>query len=167
SITVSAGAASSFQVSGFPSSTTAGVAQSFAVTALDAYGNTTTGYMGTISITSTDAKGTLPAKYTFSSGDAGSHVFSATLGTAASQSLTAKDTITTTIAGSQSGILVNPAAVNHLVVSRFPSITTAGVGQTFRVTVQDLYANTVTGYTGTVTFSSTDFQAVLPGNYTF
>jgi hypothetical protein len=35
------------------------------------------------------------------------------------------------------------------------------------LTVEDVYGNVVTGYTGTVHFSSTDTQATLPRNYTF
>jgi hypothetical protein len=166
-ITVNPAAASSFQVSGFPSPTTSGVAQNFSVIAKDAFGNTATGYTGTVSFSSTDAKAALPLNYTFASSDAGSHVFSATLRTAASQSLTSIDTTTSSITGSQSGIVVSPGAANHLIISRFPITTTAGVSQNFRVTVQDLYGNAVTGYTGTLTFGSTDSQAVLPANYTF
>ncbi len=72
--------------------------------------------------------------------------------------------MTSSIAGSQSGITVNPAAANHLAVSRFPSKTTAGVAQSFRVTAQDHYGNTATSYTDPVTFSCTDAQAVLPAS---
>jgi hypothetical protein len=35
------------------------------------------------------------------------------------------------------------------------------------VTVKDAYGNVVTGYSGTIHFSSTDSQAKLPANYTF
>jgi adhesin/invasin len=34
------------------------------------------------------------------------------------------------------------------------------------ITVQDAYGNVVTGYTGTIRFSSTDKTATLPANYT-
>src|SRR5207248_4435518 len=124
-------------------------------------------YTGTVTFSSTDTKAILPANYTFTSADAGVHTFSATLKVAGSQSLTATDTVTNTMVGSETGITVNPAAANHLVVSRFPSKTTAGLAQSFRVTVQDQYGNTATSYTGTVAFSSSDSQANLPANYTF
>jgi hypothetical protein len=165
-ITVNPAAASQLQVSGFPS-TTAGIAQSFTIKAQDPYGNMATSYTGNVSFSSTDPKAILPANYTFTSADAGSHVFSATLKVAASQSLTSKDTLSSSITGSQSGIVVSPAAANHLIISRYALTTTAGTSQTFKVTVQDLYGNTITGYTGTTTFSSTDAQAILPTNYTF
>jgi hypothetical protein len=54
-----------------------------------------------------------------------------------------------------------------LVVSRFPYKTTAGIAQSFRITVQDRYGNTTPSFMDTVTFTSTDSQALLPGNYTF
>jgi hypothetical protein len=166
-IAVSPAAASSFVVSGFPSPTTAGVAQNFTVTAKDAYGNTATGYTGTVHFTSSDTQAALPANYTFATADAGAHTFSATLKTAGSQSLTATDTVTGAITGSQAGIAVSPAAASSFVVSGFPSPTTAGVAQNFTVTAKDAYGNTATGYRGTVHFTSSDTQAALPADYTF
>src|SRR5205807_318570 len=47
-ITVNPALTTALRVSGFPSSTTAGVAGSFTVTALDAYNNTTPSYGGTV-----------------------------------------------------------------------------------------------------------------------
>src|SRR5206468_1423310 len=161
------GMATSIVVAGYPSSVTAGTAHNFTVTMTDTNGSTVTGYTGTVTFSSTDTKGVLPANYTFTSTDAGVHIFSATLKIAGSQSLTAKDTVTSSITGSQSGITVIHGKANHLAVSRFPSKTTAGTAQSFRVTAQDPYGNTDTSYAGTVAFSSTDGQAVLPGNYTF
>jgi hypothetical protein len=94
------------------------------VTAKDPYGNTATGYTGTVHFTSSDSKAALPADYSFKAGDAGVHTFSATLKTAGSRSITAKDTVTGTITGTQSGITVNAAAASQLKVTA-PSMTTA------------------------------------------
>ena len=85
------------------------VAHNVTVTAQDAFGNVATGYTGTVHFTSSDAQAVLPANYTFTGGDAGTHVFSVTLKTAGTQSITATDTVTGTITGTQSGITVNPA----------------------------------------------------------
>jgi hypothetical protein len=166
-ITVNPAGASTFTVAGFSSPITAGTAGTFTVTAKDAYGNTATGYTGTAHFTSSDAQAALPANYTFVAADQGSHTFSATLKTVGSQSLTASDSVTGSITGSQSGITVNPAGASALTVSGFPSPSTAGVAGTFTVTAKDAYGNTATGYTGTVTFTSSDAQAALPVNYTF
>ncbi|HEY3322844.1 MAG TPA: kelch repeat-containing protein [Planctomycetota bacterium] len=167
SITVDPAAASALVVSGFPSPTIAGDTGDFTVTAQDAYGNTATGYAGTIQFTSTDGQAVLPADYTFVSGDAGVHTFSATFKIAGIQSITATDTQTGTITATQPSITVNPAAASALVVSGFPSPTIAGDPGDFTVTAQDAYGNTATGYAGTIHFTSSDGQAVLPADYSF
>ena len=158
---------SSFSVTGFPLSNTAGVANTITVTAQNADGTTATGYTGTVHFTSSDPEAALPADYTFTSADAGVHTFTATLKTAGSQSLTATDTMFTTLTGTQANIAVSPAAVSRLAVTGFPSPSVAGTAQTFTVTAQDAYANLVASYRGTVRLTSSDRQASLPANYTF
>jgi hypothetical protein len=160
-------AASSFQVNGFPSPTTAGQSGSFTVTALDSSGHVATGYTGTVHFTSSDTQAVLPANYTFTTADQGVHTFTATLDTAGTQSLTVTDTTSGGVTGSQSGITVNSAAANSLVLSGFSSPTTAGVAHNFTVTARDAYGNTASGYTGTIHFTSSDGQASLPADYTF
>jgi hypothetical protein len=159
--------ASSFAVSGFPSSTTAGGAGSFTVTAKNTDGTTATGYAGTVHFTSSDAQAGLPADYTFMAADQGIHTFSAILKTAGTQSITATDTTTGSITGSETGITVNPAAASTMIVAGFPSPTTAGVAGSFTVRLKDPYGNIAGGYTGTVHFTSSDAKASLPANYTF
>ena len=131
-------------------------------------GNTATGYLGTLHFTSTDAQASLPANYTFVAGDAGTHAFSnsVTLKTAGNQSVTATDTVTTAITGSQGGILVTAGVATQLSVTGI-SGGTAGSVSSATVKALDPYGNTATGYTGTVRFSSTDVQALLPTDYTF
>lgn len=165
-ITVNAAATSKLLVSGFPSSTTAGVAGNFIVTASDAYGNRTTGYRGSVSFTSNDAQAVLPRKYSFTAADAGQHTFSATLKTAGTRSITAKDSANASITGMQTGITVNPAAASKFVISA-PATVTAGATFSLTLTVRDAYGNIATGYRGTVRFTSTDGTASLPANYTF
>ncbi len=161
-VTVNAAAASTLLVAGFASAVTAGSAGSFTVTAKDPYGNTATGYAGTVHFTSSDSQAVLPANSTLTSG---SGSFSATLKTAGTQSLTATDTVTSSITGSQTGITVNPAAASTLIVAGFPSPITAGTAGSFTVAAKDPYGNTATGYAGTVHFTSSDSQAVLPANH--
>ncbi|MGH7137678.1 MAG: FG-GAP repeat domain-containing protein [Pirellulales bacterium] len=72
-------APSSFALSGFPASTTAGTPGSITVAALNADGTIDTGYTGTVRFSSSDGQAALPANYTFTSSDAGQHTFSATL----------------------------------------------------------------------------------------
>ena len=159
--------ASSLLVSGFPQFTRAGVPGALTVTAKDPFGNTATSYRGTVEFLSTDSQAALPVPYTFTGTDNGTHFFSATLKTAGSQVLIAFDSVTGSLAGVQSGIGVLPGAATSLSVSGFPGGVTAGTPAGFSVTARDDYGNTVTGYRGTVHFTASDSQAILPGNYTF
>ena len=72
-----------------PGSATAGSATNVTVTAKDTYGNTATGYLGTVHFTSTDGSASLPGNYAFVSGDTGVNTFPVTLKTAGSQTVTA------------------------------------------------------------------------------
>jgi ELWxxDGT repeat protein len=158
-----------FNVALFPNPEVAGVTGVFRVIARDAYNNTVPNYTGTVHFTTSDpAKGArLPANYTFTSTDKGIHTFHATLFTAGTQSLTATATVTSSITGSQTGIVITPAALNHFRVYGFPNPTTAGATHTVWVQAKDLYGNAVTNYTGIIAFTSSDPLAGLPGPYTF
>ena len=93
----------------------------------------------------------------------GTGTFSATLKTAPSQTITATDTANPSITGSSSSINVSAAAVSQLSITT-PVNATVGIAFNFTVTAEDLFSNTATSYSGTVHFSSTDGQAVLPAN---
>jgi hypothetical protein len=162
-------AATHLRVAGLPSPYTTNSAAGVTVTALDAPGNTASGYRGTVHFTSSDAAATLPANYTFTAGDAGAHTFAngVTLRTVGSQTVTATDTLSSSVNGSQSGISVTAAAAATLVVGGITSPTAAGVPRSVTVTARDAYGNTADGYRGTVHFTSSDAAADLPGNYSF
>jgi hypothetical protein len=160
-ITVNAATATHFVVSA-PSTATAGSAFNFTVTALDQFNNTAAGYTGTVHFSSSDGQAVLPADTTLTNGTG---TFSATLKTAGSQTLTATDTTTSSITGTSNSITVSAAAANHFVVSA-PAAATAGSAFSILVTAQDQFSNTVTGYSGTVHFSSSDGNATLPADTT-
>ena len=116
-IQVNAASATHLVVSA-PGSVNVGAPFSVTVTALDAYNNVATGYSGTIHFTSSSA-GTLP---TDSALLGGSKIFSGViLTTAGSRTVTATDTVTSSITG-YATITVNPSTANKLVF-------TAGAGQ--------------------------------------
>ena len=138
------GVASSLRMASFPSSVQAGVAGNFTVTVVDASNNIATGYRGTIHFSSSDHQAALPSDYTFTAADAGVHTFSATLKTAGSQSLTATDSTTSFITGTQSGIVAYAAAASNFAVAGYPSPTTAGASGSYSVTAKDPFGNTVT-----------------------
>ena len=168
-ISVVPGSVKTLVLSGLVSPYVAGAAHSVTVTAVDAYGNTTTGYRGKIHFTSSDALATLPADYTFTATDAGAHRFSlgVILKTAGGQAVRARDTLKTAITGLVKGIVVTPAAATTLAVTGLGSPRSAGAAGTIMVTAVDPYGNTATGYRGTVHFTSTDAAASLPPDYTF
>ena len=169
-ITVSAAAASSLTLSGFPSPTAAGVAGSVAVTARDAFGNTATAYSGTIHFTSSDSAAIVPANYTFTSGvgsgfDNGVHTFSVTLNTAGPQSITATDTATAAITGSQSNIAVTAPLLTSISVT--PASPTIAPGATQQFTATGHYANSTTqDLTTSATWSSSNTGVATISNAT-
>jgi streptogramin lyase len=145
---------------------TAGTAVPLTVTMFDPYGNVATGYRGTVHFTSNDSQATVPADYTFTATDGGVHTFTGIqFDTAGTQSLNLTDTVTAALATSVN-VSVSPAAANREAISTTASVT-AGTAVPVSVTMFDLYGNIVSGYVGTVHFTSTDAQATLPGDYAF
>ena len=176
SVVVTPATASSLVLSGISSPRVACLATSPVVAVRDKYGNAVTGYRGTVtfSATPTDAVAVLPANYTFTAADNGSHTFTNALnlktsGTAL-RTVTATDTVTSTINGSENNILVTPAAAGSIGVAGITSPIIAGVASDVVVTAYDTCVpgtNIATGYTGTVSFTSSDTKATLPSQYPF
>jgi hypothetical protein len=95
----------------------------------------------------------LPADYPFVAGDAGAHTFSATFGSAGTWNLTATDTTTNTIAGTQAGITVAAAPLVSIAVT--PANGTLKVGQQQQFTATGTYADSTTAdLTGAVAWTS-------------
>jgi hypothetical protein len=167
SVTIAPAAAATLVVTGLVDGAAAGTAQTLTVEARDASGNRATGYVGRIVFTSSDAQAILPDPYTFKTEDAGMRSFSGVeLRTAGTQNVTATDETIVGITGGQT-VLVVAAAAAELVVEGIPDPATAGVANDVTVTARDAFGNTATGYAGTVQFSSSDPQAVLPPPYAF
>ena len=95
------------------------------------------------------------------------HTFAITLKTAGTQYVKATDTTTSSITGSETGIVVQAAGASSLAVTGLPSSVTSGAASNFTVTAYDPYGNIATGYTGKVHFTSSDSSAALPADYTF
>ena len=150
-----------------PTADTAGAAAGVTVAAQTSAGATDAAYRGTVHFSSSDVQAGLPADYTFTAADAGSHTFSVTLKTAGTQNLAVADTSSSAATGTQSGIVVSPAAASQLLLSGLASSAVAGASQGFTLTAKDAFGNVATGFTGTVVFGSGDPQAVLPAGYTF
>jgi hypothetical protein len=141
-VTAAGGAATHFSVSA-PASATPGTAFGFTVTALDANNNTSIGYAGTVHFTSSDGTAVLPANSALTNGVGN---FTATLRAAGSQTITATDTVTSSITGISSTIVVGQ---KNSTVTLTSSQNPSGVGQLVT------FSATVTGGgtpTGTVSF---------------
>jgi hypothetical protein len=150
-----------------PASAVAGTSLNVTVTALSNFGGPAYGYTGTVHFSSTDPKGILPADYTFTAADAGTHTFTTPiLKTAGNQTITATDTTTSSITGSAI-VSVTPAALAKLYIQAKSGTLTAGVPFGAGVAALDAYNNVVTTYLGTVHFSASDPNATLPPDYTF
>jgi hypothetical protein len=161
-IVVNPGAATHFIVSA-PATVTAGGVFSLTVTAADPFGNTARAYTGTVHFTSSDNTAVLTADSMLNSGVG---AFSVTLKHAGSQTLTATDTVNSSIVGASGGVMVSPTAATHFAVSA-PTAATAGSQFNFTVIAQDPFNNIATGYTGSATFSSSDSATTLPSAGTF
>ena len=163
-----AGAATAFSITA-PSSRTAGTTFDITVTAKDSNNNRATTYTGTVAFTSSDLNSgiVLPENYLFVIGDNGGRTFTGvTLETAGDRTVTATDTVTPAIVGTSNTVAVSHAGATTLLVTA-PASATAGTDiGAVTVTAQDSYGNTVTDYTGTVQFTSSNPGATVPGNVT-
>ena len=152
-------------LSGMSPTATAGAPQSVTLTVTDSFGNVATGYVGTVHFTSTDSQAVLPADYSFTAADQGKHTFQVTFKTAGAQSISVTDKANSALKASANTTVTTSAQL--LVIIGLGQIATAGSPQSVTVTLTDSFGNIATGYTGTVHFTSTDGQAVLPADYTF
>ncbi len=137
------------------------------VTAHDAQGRTDALFRDTVHFLSTDPKAGLPADYTFTPADQGSHTFTVALGTPGAQAVAVRDASRPALAQAGAWTAVTPGPVAALRVAGFPAADTAGVAHLFTVTAVDAYGNAVPDYRGTVHFGSDDPQASLPPDYAF
>lgn len=164
--TVSAAVAATCTAGQAPSATVAGSVVGLTVTTHDPFGNQATGYTGTVRLTTSDARASLPSDVTFGAGDVGSHAFSVALITTGDQTVTATDLANPAITCSV-GLKVTPAAPKLVVT--VPADANAGYPVNVGVAVKDLFDNAIPNFTGTVSFASTDSGtgAATPGNITF
>jgi subtilisin-like proprotein convertase family protein len=173
-IVVNPAAVSQFSVAGLPATITAGTPSTITVTAQDKFGNTNPSYQGTVSFSSSDPQlavgNGLPTSYTFQPTDNGLATFTngVTLKTVGSRTVSAVDTVTPSITGtSNPATNVVAAAASGFTISVSPANPIAGTSFVMIVTAVDPFGNKDTKFTGAVTFSSTDTNSTLPGNYTF
>jgi hypothetical protein len=144
--------------------TTVGAPMTATLIALDASNHLVVGYAGAVHFTSTDGNAVLPADYTFVPGDNGVHTFDLTFNSGGSQTVTATDTLTSSITGSAGLTVNNPV----------PTITTLGTttategaaGITLTVNGTNFVSTSVVQWNGqplaTTFVNGTQLSAALP-----
>ncbi len=148
-----------------PANTTAGNPLSITVTALDQFNNTTPAYLGTVHFTSSDPQAALPGDSTLSNGVG---TFPVTLKTAGNRSITAADTVASSISGS-APVVVSAAAAKSFSWN-VPLTASVGFAFSAALTALDNFNNAATSYTGSVQLSTTGTPTVTlptPNPYTF
>jgi hypothetical protein len=169
-IVVNPGTTTKLLVTGFPNPASADTGGSVTVTAQDANNNTTPAYRGMVRVASDNPNSTLPMTHAFIAGDNGVFTFTGVILKKASPPpyfITATDTLTAGIAGTQGGIVVNPGPTTKLQVAGFPSSVFGGTPGSVTVTAQDANNNTTPPYIGTVRLTSTDTRTNLPATHSF
>src|SRR5262249_18064348 len=145
-IVVSVKPATHFQVSA-PGVATQGSVFQFVIAAQDDLNNAVPGYTGTVLFTSSDPQAVLPVNTTLTNGLG---TLLVTLKSLGSQTITATDTATSSIAGTSNGIIVAPA-VSSITRTTPAGPTTNAPSVTYTVT----FSTAVTGV------GPTDFQVIL------
>ncbi len=135
-----------------PAGASVGQPFSVTVTAEDASGRPVPSYTGTVHFSTSDAQAVLPADYTFTSADAGQHGFSVTLKTPGGQTLSATDTVTSSVTGSQT-VTVSSSTLDHLTLTPASASIAAGGSQSYTATGFDQYNNNLGDVTASTTFS--------------
>ncbi len=144
-----------FQVNGFPTPITAGTPATVTVTALNADGTPDTDYSGIVYFTSSDPYASLPpATLTGATG-----TVSVTFETVGVQSLTVTAVNNPEFTGSETNITVAPITFQ---VSGFSTAISGGTPGTVTVTALNPDGTPDTYYSGTIYFTSSDPNAVLP-----
>jgi hypothetical protein len=145
---------------------TAGQPVAVTLTAIASNGKPAPSFRGTVHLSSTDIKATLPADVVFAATDAGVKQVMVTLQTAGINTLTGTDTANPGTQGVAS-VTVQPGAAATCVAGQAPAATVAGSVIGVAVVVHDAFGNIATSYAGTIGVTATDLQASLPPAVTY
>ncbi len=152
-----------------PSSTAVGASNTITVSALNTDDQVNTGYRGTVQFSSSDTAAGLPANYTFTAADNGQKAFTVTWNSTGTQSLRIQDVAAPLLRGEANTRVTGGTGFRLSVFGGGTAGNKSTVNMPQSIQVQALTATggTDTGYRGTVHFTSTDPNAVLPPHYIF
>jgi hypothetical protein len=159
-------AATHFSVIASTTTSQAGSSFTITVTALDSLNHQDPTYVGTVHFSSTSSPlAVLQGDYTFQPSDNGQQTFTVMLNRAGVQSVTATDTLKSTVKRS-ANVTITPGPMSGFLVTGLPKAT-HNLAYSFTVTAVDSYGNTIPDYLGVVQFSNTGGTAILPTPYQF
>ena len=155
---VAPAAATLLALDGVPAAKAAGDTFAVTVTARDAFGNTATGYRGTVQFSSSDAAAVLPADSAFGAADNGRKSFALSFRTQGAQTITVRDAAATGLAVTSAAIAVPSGAAARIQLALSGSFK-ADDPHTLTARVRDAFGNSVTDFAGTISFASSDLAA--------
>jgi hypothetical protein len=120
-----------------------------------------TGCAGTLRLTASDARATLPGDITLTAQDGGRVIVPVTLRTAGTRTLLAAD-VPTGVVKTSAKVPVQPGPTAAFRLSGMPSSPVAGTSFSMTVTATDAWGNATPGYRGSAVFTTTDRGATLP-----
>ncbi len=138
------------------------------VTALNQWGETFTGYDGTVNFTSSDEDAILPANTTYSPEDNGVMTFTVTFGTEGVQTLTVVDVADPSASGEGYIDVQAPRVPHHYEVYGLDEDVGTNVTIVLNITIVDQYGAPFMAYGGTVLVTSNnsdDFVEPAPGEF--
>jgi hypothetical protein len=150
------GIASTISISGYPTFAKAGSHGSVTVTLRDTAGEPATLYRGTVHFTSSDPAAILPADYTFTAADNGSHTFDVVLNSTGTRSISVTNVGPPSLTATQLGITIHNGPISvplpesrDLVFDHIRNIlyatTGTGVIQRYDLTTQSLLSPVIIG----------------------
>lgn len=151
------GVATHFSVTA-PAAVSIGEFFNLTITALDSQNNLVPSYSGVVRFTSTDPQIALAG----SALTGGRVTISVEFATGGNQTITATDEVDAHITGTSNFVIVTLGVVRFQVTSG--DVASTGTAFNFNVIALDGHGNTFPDYSGIVSFTSTDGQAVLPAN---
>jgi len=156
-------AAASQLVMHLPAQVPNGAPVTVELTALDNSNRRALEYSGTITLSSSDPKITLPQTVTFNHGIA---VFAVTFNSTGAQTLTASDSSTPPLTVAANTTVAAPLVATKLLL-RVPEDATSSVPVTVKLGAVDAQNHLVPNYSGTITLTSSDPHVTLPQTITF
>jgi len=155
---VASAAAASLALEGIPAAKAAGDTFAVTVAARDAFGNTATGYRGTLRFSSSDAAAVLPVDGAFNSVDSGRKSFALSFRTQGAQTFTVRDTAVSGLMVTSAAIAVRSGAAARIQLRLSGSFK---VDDPHTLTAQfgDAFGNAVTNFAGTISFATSDLAA--------